>query len=271
MANKKDKCTAMNVVPLSLPAAVPAAFRTPDIPAQCEEAAKQAKGEGSMCFAALEGPETDGGPSADISPNDPEDPVYYGSSFKFIPPPRVFSGPTCGAGCELGTDSAKPAWRVGHKCLGCKTQLEISSLHSAAVPNFAIADICENCDEVTVPTQEPTPATPAPTPEPTYPCAEWCATNEAEGKASWAQICTWKACMGCGHVCPDPSCSTGFKGSGKESDLCCAESCGVCGNNANEISCGQRPGGGQKCCSGNVRKSGSCDEHGPPCIITEMV
>ena len=59
----------------------------------------------------------------------------------------------------------------------------------------------------------------------------------------------------------DPTCENGVR----SQEVCCPLECGTCGGN----NCNSRPSG-SLCCSQTVRSLGvSCDDSGPPCIISE--
>lgn len=60
---------------------------------------------------------------------------------------------------------------------------------------------------------------------------------------------------------PDPGCKTGLT-SPRESNCCCAASCGRCGG----TSCQDLPGGADACCCGEIQRADrSCNSHSPPC------
>jgi len=59
----------------------------------------------------------------------------------------------------------------------------------------------------------------------------------------------------------DPTCALGVL----SGDTCCLAECGVCGGTG----CGSNPGGSTGCCETPIIASGdSCDDRGPPCIVT---
>jgi hypothetical protein len=67
-------------------------------------------------------------------------------------------------------------------------------------------------------------------------------------------------CATRGH--PDPNCKHGLPGRGR---VCCSGTCGTCGGS----DCGSHPGGPESCCTGKIEASKrSCDEIGPPCIMS---
>ena len=64
----------------------------------------------------------------------------------------------------------------------------------------------------------------------------------------------------------DVRCTGGVLEVGSKPEVCCAASCGVCGGG----SCGESPGGAEKCCVSNIKASNrSCMNEEAPCYRTE--
>jgi hypothetical protein len=61
----------------------------------------------------------------------------------------------------------------------------------------------------------------------------------------------------------DPTCSTGIKQ--QNSNVCCKASCGQC---VSDSGCQFRFGGASGCCPQKIEQMGSCDDKGPPCVLS---
>ena len=190
-----NTCGGFNVVPIHQPSNAQFAPTIPSVCAEFDEV-KAAKPGDRLCFGLARGADNDGGPAADIAPNDPEDPAFYSTCFQRLDGGGTeFTGETCGDACFVETNNAVEArWRFGEGCMNCVHAQKATTLSTSVAPEWVMAAECQTCNAQDKPVPGDSNNSGGSS---VSVCKRFCRQRIRKKNDSWDVVCGVELCKGC--------------------------------------------------------------------------